>query len=325
METTVEKNNKKVDILKNIEEEMENIRKLTDADRLEVVAIINHVKKSCDVRNVDVTSLIAAIKECLIDGLSFLKKHVYIVPIHRDNKVYIKMIPSYLSVIQKAYDKGVNNITPCIIYEGDEVEIEIERGIKKIVKHRTSLKNTFNQIIGVYVTFDYKGNTYTEIMNMNQVRMAWMLRGASGLSKAHKDFPDQMAIKTCLIRAFKFIVNIDIDDEEIEATIEKEVEGVDDIDEIDNNNNSEMVDLDEMFENTNNFAISNNETKVEEKVEEVKEDNTSTSPDPIDDLDEIFGPTEKEEEPFDPISHFQQTMAEIKSKRGRKSQDELPF
>lgn len=42
---------------------------------------------------------------------------------------------------------------------------------------------------------------------MDQIKQAWQMGAAKGASKAHKNFPDQMAIKTVMNRALKLEVS----------------------------------------------------------------------------------------------------------------------
>ena len=50
------------------------------------------------------------------------------------------------------------------------------------------------------------GKIDVEIMNIVQIRDAWNQGATKGASPAHKNFPDQMAIKTVINRACKLII-----------------------------------------------------------------------------------------------------------------------
>ncbi len=99
-----------------------------------------------------------------------------------------------------------------VVYEGDEFEYSIdESGYKKIVKHVQALENIdVNNIKGAYATLlfeDGKREPYVEIMTIAQIRQAWMQGATKGASPAHKNFPDQMAVKTVISRACKLFIS----------------------------------------------------------------------------------------------------------------------
>jgi recombination protein RecT len=98
-----------------------------------------------------------------------------------------------------------------VIYEGDEFVYTINptTGRKEIVKHNQELKNIdMNKIAGAYATLQLNdGSTHVEIMNMTQIRQAWMQGPMKGQSPAHKNFPDQMAIKTVISRGCKLFIS----------------------------------------------------------------------------------------------------------------------
>ena len=98
-----------------------------------------------------------------------------------------------------------------IIYEGDDFEYEIdaETGRKRILKHKQDFKNIDNnKILGAYATVPLNdGTKHVEIMPMTQIRHAWMQGATKGQSPAHKNFPDQMAIKTVIGRACKLFIS----------------------------------------------------------------------------------------------------------------------
>lgn len=80
-------------------------------------------------------------------------------------------------------------------------------GKKEIVKHETKLENIDKGVIGAYAVVTMNDNSsYAEIMSMKQIQISWEMSG-NGLTKAHKNFPDQMAEKTVKNRILKDIIN----------------------------------------------------------------------------------------------------------------------
>jgi recombination protein RecT len=94
-----------------------------------------------------------------------------------------------------------------------------------------------------------------EIMNMNQIRKAWLQGYAKGNSPAHRNFPGEMSKKTVIGRACKlFITSSDDSNLALAERIsgKKEENEVEDIDaeemqveaEIKENANKEVIDMD---------------------------------------------------------------------------------
>lgn len=106
---------------------------------------------------------------------------------------------------------GVKDVIANVIYDGDVFEYTIDpaTGRKRVVKHDQSFENIdMNKIKGAYATLILSdGSSFIEIMNMNQIRQAWNQGASKGNSPAHKNFPDQMAIKTVINRACKLFIS----------------------------------------------------------------------------------------------------------------------
>ena len=103
-------------------------------------------------------------------------------------------------------DAGVVDVNAQAVYQGDifEHEINTDTGVKSVIKHEQKLENLSNPVIGAYVFVKYfDGKTKVEIMNMQQIKKSWGMRLGKGLTKAHTDFPDEMAKKTVTRRALK--------------------------------------------------------------------------------------------------------------------------
>jgi recombination protein RecT len=99
-----------------------------------------------------------------------------------------------------------------VIYDNDEFTYSVAaNGYKKIEKHIQKLENIdMNKIKGAYATLLFEDSNqppYVEIMSIAQIRQAWQQGAAKGNSPAHKNFPDQMAIKTVISRACKLFIS----------------------------------------------------------------------------------------------------------------------
>jgi recombination protein RecT len=65
-----------------------------------------------------------------------------------------------------------------------------------------------NKVKGAYAIVELAdGLRAVEIMSMAQIQAAWNQGSTKGTSPAHKNFPDQMAMKTVINRALKLLIN----------------------------------------------------------------------------------------------------------------------
>lgn len=144
---------------------------------------------------------------------------------------------------------GVKEVAANVIYEGDVFEYTInpKTGRKEILKHEQKFENVDNnKIKGAYATLILAdGSTFVEIMNMNQIRLAWNQGAAKGNSPAHRNFPDQMCAKTVISRACKLFISTSDDssiipDETAEYT---EIKAADNVSQKANKQTVKMYDL----------------------------------------------------------------------------------
>jgi recombination protein RecT len=112
---------------------------------------------------------------------------------------------------------GVKDVRGIPIYEGDvfKYTIDVRTGIKTVTQHDQEFDNIDPQKIkGAYAIVINNDDTVEyEIMSIGQIKTAWAMGAAGGNSKAHKNFPDQMAAKTVISRALKIPVNSSNDDD----------------------------------------------------------------------------------------------------------------
>ena len=159
------------------------------------------VLKSCSKQ-----SIAAALIDMTVQGLNPMKKQCYFVAMGGK----LKLMRSYQGTMAVAKRCGVKKITAEVIYEGDEFEYHIENGVKYIDKHIQDFMNIDTaKIKGAYAVLTLEdGSTYTEIMNINQIKKAWARGyGYKDGQGVHSEFADQMAKKTVVNRACKNIIN----------------------------------------------------------------------------------------------------------------------
>lgn len=108
-------------------------------------------------------------------------------------------------------DAGIKKVVGMAVFKDDVFEYEIDPSTlhKKVTKHIQTLESMGSgEVKGAYaIKFYEDGTSETEIMPMSQIRKAWEQGPTKGQSPAHKNFPDQMAIKTVINRLLKIDIN----------------------------------------------------------------------------------------------------------------------
>jgi len=151
-------------------------------------------------------SIANALLDMVVQGLNPMKNQCYFIAYGKN----LTLQRSYLGTMAIAKRlPEVNDISFQVIYEGDEIEMSIVDGRREVTKHVQKFENIMSgKIIGAYCSIISKDNVvHTEVMTMEQIKAAWNQGQMKGNSGAHKNFTDQMALKTVINRACKFIVN----------------------------------------------------------------------------------------------------------------------
>ena len=192
-----------------------------------------------------------SIANCLLDmvtqGLSPVKKQCYFIAYGKT----LTLSRSYMGAIASAKRYGnVKDIIANVIYEKDEFdfEIEVETGIKKILRHKQTLQSIDGEIIGAYAIVTTNDNSkYIELMTMKQILAAWNQGKVKGNSPAHINFKGEMVKKSVINRACKLFINTSSD----AVLFEEEFETIDHVEtriqhEIaDNSNKGEILSIDD--------------------------------------------------------------------------------
>lgn len=156
----------------------------------------------------DKSSVAEALLKMVIYGVSPIKKQCYFIPYGEKLECSISYAGNI--AIAKRYGK-LKSIKGNAIFKGDTFEFEVDSitGRRKVTKHIQTLDSIgTNDIIGGYAVYELTdGITDVEVMNINQIKMAWGQGGSKGGSPAHKNFADQMAIKTVINRACKLLIS----------------------------------------------------------------------------------------------------------------------
>lgn len=172
-------------------------------------------------------SIANALLDMVIQGLNPAKQQCYFIPYGNQ----LQMIRSYLgeiTLIKRV--KGVKDVVAYPIYKNDELELgfDLLSGKQVIKKYNPSIIHNANDLIGALgLIIGDKEVLAIEYMDMLQIKNAWNQGTMKGNSPAHKNFPDQMAIKTVINRVCKKYVNTADDSDKIADLISKSAEEVD--------------------------------------------------------------------------------------------------
>jgi recombinase, phage recT family len=147
-------------------------------------------------------SVYNALLEMVTQGLSPAKKQCYFIKYGSD--VQLRM--SYFGTIKVTKDlQEVKDVTANVVYEGDTLEVSVENGRKKLVKHETDWQNVDNPIIAAYcIITRTDGEEFFEVMTKKQIDKSW---SKAKTKNVQIDFPDQMAMRTVINRAAKMFIN----------------------------------------------------------------------------------------------------------------------
>jgi recombination protein RecT len=152
-------------------------------------------------------SIANALLKMVVWGLSPLKKQGDFIAYGQT----LEFSPEYTGnlVLAKRYG-GLVSHNQKAIFKGDDFEFETDLEFPyrtRILKHKQSLETIGGEVIGAYFAYELADGTKdVEIMNISQIKLAWGQGGSKGNSGAHKNFSDQMAIKTVINRGCKLLI-----------------------------------------------------------------------------------------------------------------------
>ena len=195
-------------------------------------------------------SIANTLLDMVVQGLNPSKQQCYFIPYGNQ----LTLSRSYLGTIALTKRlKGVKDVVAYPIYKNDKLDIgfDILTGKTKINEFKPALDHKAQDLIGALgIVVGENEILYLEYMNMEQIRNAWNQGTMKGNSPAHKNFPDQMAIKTVINRVCKKYVNAADDSDKIADLISKTAEEVDNELEIEmaENANAKELPLDEIEE-----------------------------------------------------------------------------
>lgn len=192
-------------------------------------------------------SIANSLLDMVVQGLNPAKKQGYFIA-YGKQLVFQRSYFGTMAVTKRV--TGAKDILAEVVYEGDEFEFEINRGRKKITKHKQTLASiNGGKIVAAYCTIILDDERdFTEIMTMEEIRQAWKKskQNPEKEGSTHQEFPQEMAKKTVINRTCKAYLNTSDDSSLVmrhfnrqdDVIAEAEVEA-----EIAENANSETIDV----------------------------------------------------------------------------------
>lgn len=172
-------------------------------------------------------SISSSLLDMVVQGLNPAKNQCYFIP-YGDQ---LQLIRGYLGTV--ALTKrlpGVEDVKGYAIYKQDNLQLgfDFTTGKKTVKVYEPSVEHKPSDLVGAMGLIIGSGSIlHVEYMDMEQIKAAWAMRKGEGLTGAHKQFPDQMAIKTVINRACKLYANTADDEGNVIAQLNKSMEVVD--------------------------------------------------------------------------------------------------
>lgn len=176
-------------------------------------------------------SIANSLLKMVIQGLSVAKGQCCFIPYGKQLNFQRQYFGDM--ALAKRVNPKIVDINGNIIYKKDNFSYSVNpsTGKKTVIVHEQKIDNiNLNEILGAYATVSLEdGTSFIEPMTMAQIETAWNQGATKGNSPAHKNFKDQMSIKTVIRRACKLIINSssdadlfgDIEENEIEKDAAK--------------------------------------------------------------------------------------------------------
>ena len=205
-------------------------------------------------------SVANALLDMVVQGLNPAKKQCYFI-------VYGKKLMlhrSYMGAVAvcKRVSKDLDDIYAEVVYAGDELEFDINRGRRTITIHKQKFANIDDsKIQAAYaVAINKDGEIQrTELMTIDQLKAAWAQSqmkpinqdGSIKKGSTHDKFTAEMAKKTVINRMGKRIINTSADEDLLIQTIRRNDEMHTELDadvEVEEYGNAEVIDINPQIE-----------------------------------------------------------------------------
>jgi recombination protein RecT len=184
-------------------------------------------------------SVANALLDMIVQGLNVGAKQGYFIP-YGSTLTFRRSYFGSIAVAKRV--AGVDDVRALPIYAGDEVELEVEDGYRRIARHRQTFESIREgTLVGAYAIVTFRHNAFdpspprpdhVDIMTVEEIKASW------GQSKGYKykpdqsthaTFPEAMALRTVIQRALKPLINAATDEHLfLEAVNREPEEAIDD-------------------------------------------------------------------------------------------------
>jgi len=196
-------------------------------------------------------SIANSLLDMVVQGLNPSKKQGYFI-VYGQALTFQRSYFGTMAVTKQV--SGARSIDAAVIYEGDEVDYEMQNGRITNLTHKQKFGNIDKEkITGAYATIVFSDdNVYHELMTIDEIRQAWSkaqfwVKGAKKEKEGstHDEFKQEMAKKTVINRACKKFLNSSNDSNLTLDHFNRQDEAVEEAkaqEEINENANSEVID-----------------------------------------------------------------------------------
>lgn len=161
-------------------------------------------------------SVANALLDMVVQGLNIGAKQGYLIP-YGQTLTFQRSYFGSIAVARRV--AGVDDVRALPIYAGDEVDLEVEDGYRRIARHRQTFESIREgTLAGAYAIVTFRGDArpdHVELMTVEEIRASWsQSRGYRYDPKksTHATFPEAMALRTVIQRALKPLINAASDD-----------------------------------------------------------------------------------------------------------------
>jgi recombination protein RecT len=153
-------------------------------------------------------SIANSLLKMIVMGLNPIQNHCYFIVYGNKLQLPISYFGNQMIVKR---DCGVKNIIAHVIREGDKYETKFNLEISKreVKVFETSFNSKSKKILGVFVYVYYNDGTFDfDDYSIAQIEQSWKM-GYKGkqLGDSHKNFSEEMAIKTAKNKILRGIIN----------------------------------------------------------------------------------------------------------------------
>lgn len=155
-------------------------------------------------------SVANALLDMTVQGLNPAAKQGYFIP-YGSTLTFQRSYFGSVAVAKRV--ANVDDVRALVVYAGDELELEIADGRRRILSHRQTFESIREgTIVGAYAIVDFRTERppVVDVMTIEELKTSWGQTESRG--EVHQKFPEEMARRTVIQRALKPIINTATDE-----------------------------------------------------------------------------------------------------------------